>query len=107
MEHRPADFEDFVADNTDALLRAAYLIVSDLPEAEDLVQETLLKVAGRWHRVRRMKYPVAYARRILVNLALGGADRRQSSPARARRRAARRPPRGCVLVGGRTHRRRR
>ena len=76
MDDRRADFENFVAHNTDALIRTAYLIVWDLPEAEDLVQETLLKVAGRWHRVRRMERPVAYARRILVNLALSGADRR-------------------------------
>ena len=76
MDHRRADFENFVAHNTDALIRTAYLIVWDLPEAEDLVQETLLKVAGRWHRVRRMGHPAAYARRILVNLALSGADRR-------------------------------
>jgi RNA polymerase sigma-70 factor (sigma-E family) len=76
MDHPRADFENFVAHNTDALIRTAYLIVWDLPEAEDLVQETLLKVAGRGHRVRRMKHPVAYARRILVNLALRGADRR-------------------------------
>jgi len=66
MEHRRADFENFVAHNTDALLRTAYLIVSDLPEAEDLVQEVLLELARRWHRVRRMDHPVAYARRILV-----------------------------------------
>jgi RNA polymerase sigma-70 factor (sigma-E family) len=76
MGNRRADFENFVAHNTDALLRTAYLIVWDLPEAEDLVQETLLKVACRWHRVRRMDQPVAYARRIIVDLALGGADRR-------------------------------
>jgi RNA polymerase sigma-70 factor (sigma-E family) len=76
MNHRRADFEDFVAQNTGALTRTAYLIVWDLQEAEDLVQETLLKVAGRWPRVRRMEHPVAYARRMLVNLALSGADRR-------------------------------
>jgi RNA polymerase sigma-70 factor (sigma-E family) len=75
--HEPrADFDLFVAQSTDALMRTAYLIVWDLPEAEDLVQETLLKVAGRWHRVRRMEQPVAYARRILVNLALSGTARR-------------------------------
>ena len=76
MEDRRAEFEQFVADNADALTRAAYLIVWDLQEAEDLVQETLLKVARRWPRVRRMARPVAYARRILVNLAFAGADRR-------------------------------
>ena len=76
MDHRRADFDSFVAQSTDPLLRTAYLIVGDLPEAEDLVQETLLKVAGRWPRVLRMEHPIAYARRILVNLALGGAARR-------------------------------
>jgi RNA polymerase sigma-70 factor (sigma-E family) len=74
MDHPRADFENFVAHNTDALIRTAFLIVWDLPE--DLVQETLLKVAARWHRVCRMDHPAAYARRILVNLALSGADRR-------------------------------
>jgi RNA polymerase sigma-70 factor (sigma-E family) len=76
MNHRRAEFENFVARSTETLTRTAYLIVWDLPEAEDLVQETMLKVARRWHRVRRMEHPTAYARRILVNLALGDATRR-------------------------------
>jgi RNA polymerase sigma-70 factor (sigma-E family) len=79
MDRRRADFNRFVMDNTDGLVRTAYLIVWDLPEAEDLVQETLLKVAKRWPRVRRMERPLAYARRILVNLALDGAGRRARS----------------------------
>jgi RNA polymerase sigma-70 factor (sigma-E family) len=79
VDHRRADFERFVVENTDGLLRTAYLIVWDLPEAEDLVQEALLKVARRWPRVRRMERPVAYARRMLVNLALDGAARRSRS----------------------------
>jgi RNA polymerase sigma-70 factor (sigma-E family) len=70
------NFEDFVAANADSLVRTAYLIVWDLPEAEDLVQETLLKVARRWPKVRRMEHPAAYARRILVNLALDGSVKR-------------------------------
>jgi RNA polymerase sigma-70 factor (sigma-E family) len=74
MEYRRAEFEKFVADSADGLTRTAYLIVWDLQEAEDLVQETLLQVARRWPRVRRMDRPVAYARRILVNLALAGAE---------------------------------
>jgi DNA-directed RNA polymerase specialized sigma24 family protein len=57
MDHRRADFDRFVTDGSDGLLRTAYLIVWDLPEAEDLVQETLLKVARRWPRVRRMQRP--------------------------------------------------
>jgi RNA polymerase sigma-70 factor (sigma-E family) len=76
MDKRRADFNRFVADSADTLLRTAYLIVWDLGEAEDLVQETLFEVARRWPRVRRMERPVAYARRVLVNRALGGASRR-------------------------------
>jgi RNA polymerase sigma-70 factor (sigma-E family) len=72
----PTDFDRFVANNVDALVRTAYLIVSDRAEAEDLVQETLFKVARRWPKVRRMDRPVAYARRILINLALDGSSRR-------------------------------
>jgi RNA polymerase sigma-70 factor (sigma-E family) len=76
MSRDPADFDRFVADGSDSLLRTAYLIVWDLQEAEDLVQETLVKVAKRWPRVRGMEHPIAYARRILVNCALDGSARR-------------------------------
>jgi RNA polymerase sigma-70 factor (sigma-E family) len=76
MDHRRADFDRFVSDSTDGLLRTAFLIVWDLPEAEDIVQETLIEVARRWPRVRRMEHPVAYARRILVNRAVTAATRR-------------------------------
>ncbi len=68
-----SDFDSFVADGLDDLLKTAYLITWDAGEAEDLVQECLLKIARRWPRVRRMEHPRAYARRILVNLALDGA----------------------------------
>jgi RNA polymerase sigma-70 factor (sigma-E family) len=81
------DFDRFVADSTDGLLRTAYLIVWDLPEAEDLVQETLFKVARRWPKASRMEHPAAYARRILVNLALDGSLKR--SRRRAELNAAR------------------
>jgi RNA polymerase sigma-70 factor (sigma-E family) len=77
----PDDFDRFVADSANGLLRTAYLIVWDVPEAEDLLQETLLKVAKRWPKVSRMRHPIAYARRILVNLALA------EGPKRSRRRA--------------------
>ena len=77
----PNDFDRFVADNGDGLLRAAYLMVGDLHEAEDLVQETLFKVASRWPRVSRMENSVGYARRILVNLALHGSSKRSRNRA--------------------------
>lgn len=70
------EFERFVAECADSLLRTAYLLMWDLPAAEDLVQECLAKVARRWPRVRTMVHPAAYARRILVNSSLDGAKRR-------------------------------
>jgi DNA-directed RNA polymerase specialized sigma24 family protein len=71
------EFERFVAETTDDLLRTAYLVLWDLAGAEDLVQECLFRVARRWPRVRSMEHPTAYARRIVVNLALDGAERRR------------------------------
>jgi RNA polymerase sigma-70 factor (sigma-E family) len=78
---RPNDFDRFVADNGDGLLRTAYLMVGDLHQAEDLVQETLFKVASRWPRVSRMENSVGYTRRILVNLALHGSSKRSRNRA--------------------------
>ena len=70
------EFERFVSSSVDDLLRTAYLVAWDLPTAEDLVQECLFRVAQRWPRVRSMEFPKAYARRILINLALDGSKRR-------------------------------
>lgn len=69
-------FDAFVAANLDGLARTAYLITWDEHEAEDLVQESLIKVARRWERVAAMQQPLAYTRRVLVNLALDGSRRR-------------------------------
>jgi len=59
-------FERFVTRFSATLLRNAYLLAGDLGVAEDLVQQTLLRVAGRWDAARRA--PDAYARQVLVNL---------------------------------------
>jgi RNA polymerase sigma factor (sigma-70 family) len=69
-------FEAFAAGAADTLFRTGCLMTGDASEAEDLVQETLIQVARRWHRVAAMDHPVAYARRILINLVLDGAKRR-------------------------------
>lgn len=84
-----------MAEATDGLLRTAYLLTGDTGHAEDLVQETLVKIARRWSRVVSMESPRAYARRVLVNLALDGSERR------SRHRAELRPGR-CLpgLRGG-------
>lgn len=71
-----SEFDRFVESSADGLLRAAYLITWDLAEAEDLVQECLFRVARRWPRVRKMDHPTAYARTVLVHLALDGGKHR-------------------------------
>lgn len=52
------------------LLRTATFLVYDRHLAEDLVQMTYERVARRWRRVSTFGNPEAYARRILVNLAI-------------------------------------
>jgi len=74
--HVRDEFERFVAGSVDDLLRTAYLVTWDLPGAQDLVQECLWQVARRWPRVRSMEHPTAYARKILLKVALDGARRR-------------------------------
>jgi RNA polymerase sigma-70 factor (sigma-E family) len=79
------EFDRFAAEVSDPLLRTAHLMTGDATDAEDLVQETLLRVARRWDRVRSFDQPAGYARRVLVNLVLHDASRR------ARQRAELRP----------------
>jgi RNA polymerase sigma-70 factor (sigma-E family) len=71
------EFDRFVAESADGLLRAAYLIVWDVAEAEDLVQECFFRLARRWPRVRTMEHRRAYARKVLVNLALDASGPRR------------------------------
>ena len=53
-------FESFAAGASDSLLRTGYLMTGDAGTAEDLVQQTFLRVARRWNGVRLMDHPVAY-----------------------------------------------
>jgi RNA polymerase sigma-70 factor (sigma-E family) len=70
------EFDAFVTNAAGPLFRSGYFMVADIGETEDLLQETFLKLARRWNRVRSMEYPLAYARRVLVNLALDSAAER-------------------------------
>ena len=58
------DFEAFVAARYDALLRTAYLLTGDHHDAEDLLQQTLVKAVGAWGRITGDPEP--YVRTILV-----------------------------------------
>ena len=74
-------FGAFVAEVSDTLFRTGFLMTGDAGDAEDLVQETFLRIARRWNRVQSMDHPVGYARRILINLVLHDADRRSRQKA--------------------------
>lgn len=57
-------FVEFVRSRRPALVAAAAVILGDREEAEDRVQDALVKVAARWHQLEH-ESPEAYARRIL------------------------------------------
>lgn len=64
------EFDAFVAGAGSRLLRTAYLLTGDQRTAEDLLQDTLLRVWSRWPRVRAADHPLAYARRVLVTTSV-------------------------------------
>ena len=81
MTVSPGSFEKFVETHVDDFVRVAHLITWDESEAEDLVQECLIRTAKRWSTISGMEHPGAYVRRVLVNLALD--ERRRQGRRRA------------------------
>lgn len=71
-----ADYVDFVTASRSTLLAYAWLLTGDGHAAEELVQETLVRVYVRWRRLRHDQ-PLAYARKILSNLHTDGWRRRR------------------------------
>ncbi|MFC6022707.1 SigE family RNA polymerase sigma factor [Plantactinospora solaniradicis] len=60
-------FEEYVAWRSPALLRYAAVLTGDRDLAQDIVQEVLARVHGRWHRIARLDIPDAYVRRMITN----------------------------------------
>jgi RNA polymerase sigma-70 factor (sigma-E family) len=60
-------FAGFVRENTPALLRTAYLLTGNAQQAEELVQDTLVRLYPKWDRVAGADVPLAYVRRSLTN----------------------------------------
>lgn len=69
------ELEGWVRDQRGALVRMAYGILRDPEESEDIVQETLLAVLQRGHRIRR---PAAYIARSVYWNALKRRARRRA-----------------------------
>jgi RNA polymerase sigma-70 factor (sigma-E family) len=81
---RDDEYTEFVAARLQALRRLAHLLCQDWHHADDLVQVTITRLYVRWHQVRTMDHPEAYARTILVRQFLrergSGWARRVSLP---------------------------
>ncbi|WP_433242627.1 SigE family RNA polymerase sigma factor [Streptosporangium sp. CA-135522] len=60
-------FGEFVAARGLALSRTAFLLTGDHGLAEDLVQETLVKVAARWRKLTKEGDPEPYVRKVMLN----------------------------------------
>jgi RNA polymerase sigma-70 factor (sigma-E family) len=60
-------FTDFVQAHTPALNRTAYKLTGSASAAEELVQETLVRLYPRWGLVQNADVPLAYVRRTLTN----------------------------------------
>lgn len=59
------DFHAFMAAAHPGLLRFGHVLTGSRPEAEELVQQALVKTYLRWHRLTA-EQPVAYVRRVMV-----------------------------------------
>jgi len=71
-----AEFRQFVAARSAALLRTAYLLVGDWAHAEDLLQASLTKTYLAWRRLGEIESVEPYARRVLVTTATSWWRRR-------------------------------
>jgi RNA polymerase sigma-70 factor (sigma-E family) len=59
------DFEEFVREHLHALGRYAYELTGRRHAGEDLVQDTLVKLARAWRRVEADGNPLGYARTVM------------------------------------------
>lgn len=78
MTTAPPTFDDYVASRGAALLRLALMLTGDRHLAEDLAQDVLVRLYGRWARVAGMAQLDAYVRRSLVNAHVSWRRRRSS-----------------------------
>ncbi|WP_308167930.1 SigE family RNA polymerase sigma factor [Catellatospora tritici] len=73
-------FDDYVRGRSVALVRIAYLLTGDAHLAEDLVQQTLINVAGRWGKLRSDDDPDAYVRKVLYHQHVSWWRRHRRDP---------------------------
>jgi DNA-directed RNA polymerase specialized sigma24 family protein len=76
VRDKEAEFASFMASSAPALARTAWLLCGDTHQAEELVQQALVKTYLSWPQARRGE-PLAYARRVLANLRIDRWRRRR------------------------------
>ncbi|MGH3391626.1 MAG: SigE family RNA polymerase sigma factor [Actinomadura sp.] len=64
-----AEFHRFFEQHHRELARLAYLLSGDVDAADDLAADAFVAAWRRWDRVRSTDQPIAYVRRIVINLA--------------------------------------
>ena len=65
----------FVRAHTESLLATGYLLTRNGPDAEELVQDTLVWLYPRWAQVEAARHQLAYVRKAVVNRFLAGRRR--------------------------------
>ncbi|MGW5052942.1 SigE family RNA polymerase sigma factor [Actinokineospora sp. NPDC004072] len=69
-------FEDFLNQRLASLLRYATVLTCDPVQAQDIVQDVLVRAQQRWPRIARMDLPAAYGKRMVTNEFLSWRRRR-------------------------------
>jgi len=68
MSDHDERFAEFVRSRAPSLYRYAYLLAGSTADADDLVQEALIRLRGAWPRLRNADDPVRYARTTVARL---------------------------------------
>jgi RNA polymerase sigma-70 factor (sigma-E family) len=61
------EFEEYVRNRQEALLRSARRLVPDPIDAQDLLQTALVRTYGRWDGIADKSLADAYLRRVMIN----------------------------------------
>ncbi|MEP7331158.1 MAG: SigE family RNA polymerase sigma factor [Terracoccus sp.] len=75
-DSRDTQFVAFLDAHRVTLFRTAYLLTGDPGRAEELMQDTMVRLYPQWERVTQAEAPLAYVRRSLVNSFTSSRRRR-------------------------------
>lgn len=84
----PGGLAELYERNASGAVRLAYLITSDPELSQDVAQEAFVRVASRFHHLRRPESFDAYLRRTVVNLCASHFRHRRVERAALERQAA-------------------